>query len=267
MTRESLITRLRPEPEPLDPTWSATTLESILAEPLPTRTPWRRRHAATFGAVALATVLGAGGAAWTTGMLTGTDDEAPSGVPELVLRWGGAELAAKFRILTDVTLPDGTGFVTWQAKDHLHDCIGFAHFPVGATRDDGWNGGAGCGEGELPVGLVPIKVAVVANEARVFDTVDGPDPTYWYPVVHGTTATSATSVHITGTFAWTGRSMDLVLPVDPATGGFAGALPERWPVDGYEGVPLASSGLTFTFHDSHGRVLDTVCDCDVAAPR
>ncbi|MFS3129804.1 hypothetical protein ACLM5J_15490 [Nocardioides sp. Bht2] len=255
MKSESIVESLRPAPEALDPAWSVDTLEAILAAPDPTAP--RRRRARVLAGLAGVAVLGLGGAAWAAGLLPG-GNEAPESVRKEVSKWGGD--ADGLRTVADVTLTDGTGFVIWQAEGD-RSCMAISHTRPGTPRNQMWNGSTGCGTGDLSADSAG-RVWVV-REGAAAPGEPGWRTAPWYPVAYGVTKTGATEVRMHGTLAWTEDRIDLTIPVDPKTGGFAAALDGvSWPAGNYpETTTKALSGLTFDYLDADGTVLATACDC------
>lgn len=262
MTPESLITHLRPEAESLDPRWSVATLEAILSEPLPTRAPTRpRRTAVATGVVASSVVLGLGGVAWATGNLPGLDNDAPRSVHAEVARWGGTQLADGLHAVVDVTLPDGTGFIVWQAAGDS-SCEAVSHVPAGEPHNRMWNGSTACGTDAVPGGS---RVSVVREDAAAPGDARW-QTARWYPVAYGVAEAPAAQVRVHGILAWTGDRIDMTIPVDPETGGFADALAVTWPAGNFPTGPTeALSGLTLDYLDANGRLLASECDCEGTA--
>lgn len=255
MKPESIVESLRPEPAPLDPAWSVETLEAILAAPDPT--PPRRGRARVLAGLAGVTVLGLGGAAWAAGLLPG-GNEAPESVREQVSRWGGD--ADDLETVVDVTLPDGTGFVVWQAEGD-RSCTAVSHTRPGTPRNQMWNGSTGCGTGGLAADSSG-RVVVLSEGAAAPGEPDWRTAP-WYPVAYGVTETGATQVRMHGRLTWTGDRIETTIPVDPETGGFAATLDGvSWPAGNYPDAPAtALSGLTFDYLDADGDILATACDC------
>lgn len=66
------VERLRPEPQPLDPAWSASTLERIFSDesrPGPSKAKRRRPRMIVLAGAGAAAVLGAGGVAYASGLV------------------------------------------------------------------------------------------------------------------------------------------------------------------------------------------------------
>ncbi|WP_110208837.1 hypothetical protein [Nocardioides daejeonensis] len=263
MTDLRMLEALRPPTSPLDEEWEASTLREILADPVGAPRRHRRRQVAALATVGA--LLAGGGAAWATGQLPALGGkDAPDTVRENVAEWGGPELADDLRVIVDVTLPDGTGFVVWRTTpvSGAHgECEASSHIPAGESHNQMWNGGSGCGTAPVRQPGYPSIQIVSTDAAAPGDA--GWRTGGWYPVVYGSTESGAASVRVTGVVPWTGTSLDTTFDVDPQTGGYAGTLPGSWKHDAFPMRATArASKLTFTFLDSDGQVVERFTDTE-----
>lgn len=239
------IEALRPPTEPLDAEWSAGALAAILAGPAPRRRPPRRLAAG----LACAAALG-GGAAYAVG------NNLPAFIQEDVepaaQQHGDSNLADRMAQIADLPLPDGGRFAAWRAVGDRIVCEAQVDNWDRATQpaDSGW-AAVSCGA-DADRESNPIRVVVTAGAPSREDAET------WYPVLYGVTDTEASRVRIQGALNWSGRRVDLVLPVDPGTRSFATVLPGRWRQQEYPVAAIEpASGLTISFLGVGGEVLDT----------
>lgn len=200
------------------------------------RARWQRR--ATAGVAAAVATVGLGGVAYATNAVP---DFVTSAVDGFAKDTGVAGSATPdMRQVVDLTLPDGSRFAAWQGSTPDMSCVGYTDNWNGV---DVWNGGTACAD-------APVGAEQYLAWARSKGT------STYYPVLFGNALDGAASAHVTGTFSGTGESVDVTVPVDPATGVFSAVVPgsshDPW---GHDPMP---SDLTVSFLDANGVVLSTV---------
>lgn len=240
----AMLETLRPGTPPVDATWSAVTLESILTTPVATQQ--RRKWVRYAAAGVTGAVLVGGGVAYATGTVPSfVTNDAHRGARAV----GEPDKAPDMRLIVDLILPNGTRFAAWRGRSNRVECT------ITASDWDGHeyagDGGAGC--------VTQEKGQADLNRYQVMWAGDYGHRQY-YPVLFGDTALhAATRVLVTGTLNLTGLPIHATIPVDPDTNAFSLVLP------GFSHNPWANAarlhfpeGLKLTFLDAAGRALRTV---------
>jgi len=218
------------------------------AVPGPARSRAHRRTALGAAVAAIVSLGTIGGVAYAVGtvpdLITGPVD---SFAKEIGV---SGDQKPEMHQVVDLPLPDGTRFAVWRGRTDAMECTAYLDNWDGSSRPTGGGGGS-CGDELLE-----------ANRSSLV-WAQGADPATYYPVLFGDADSGVVEVRVSGTFRGTGAPVDLVLPVDPSTGSFAGTLPgtsdNPWPtVDPQD--HLRDSGLTLGFLGADGRVLKTVDD-------
>lgn len=205
----AVLTALRPRTVVLDPDWSASTLETILAGPTTTsRSPRRRRIVA---AGLTAGIVATGGVAYATGVT-------PDFVNHVISDMTGADAAdAHLAQIADLTLPDGSRFAAWRGlTDDGVECFASAENWDGKERTSA--NGAACGKVD-PKDPAGDDVRIEWPAGKEADApVDG--KVTRYQIVYGAVDDpEVVSVHAKG------EGIDITMKVDPSSHGFATVLP------------------------------------------
>lgn len=224
------LDRLRPPTPPLDPDWSARTVRTILAAPAPApaRTARTRRRLALAGGVG-AGVLGIGGVAYAA-------DLVPAVIADHFAQTSTAEVTGVHRLASFSTDKAGPArsFEIWRGTDaDGRDCIAVLERGTGSGPDFSGN----CGDRPTDAWFN------TTSEAWTGGIDDPPPPTTYY--VYGEPALDGvTTVRVVGD----GFAHEVA--VDPATGGYAVAVPE---------LDRGVSGrfATVQFLDARGAVVGT----------
>jgi hypothetical protein len=141
--------------------------------------------------------------------------------------------------IADLTLPDGSRFAAWQADNDAMWCTAYVDNWDGAQPTG--NGATACGD-ETSRDLNRVSIA----------WAQAADGSTYYPVLFGDADDDVAEVRVSGRFTPTGETVDLTLPVDPATSAYAGVLPgttdDPW-------RKLRGSGLEVELLGADGRVL------------
>ena len=196
-------------------------------------------------AAAVAATVGVGGVAYATGTV-------PSLVTSIVDDFGKeAGVAAADRPemtqIVDLELPDGSRFAAWAGRSDAMWCTSYLDRWDGAAVG---SGATGCSDDSASYDLNRVQIAWAQNLAQ----------TAYYPVLFGDAGEGVSEVRVSGVFAGTGKSVDLVVPVDPTTSAYAVTLPgtSRHPWAYLEdGGPMRDSGVTLEFLDASGQVVRT----------
>jgi hypothetical protein len=224
------IERLRPEIRPLDADWSVSTLESILSSENapgdPART--RRRRLGLVGAWTAA-LLGIGGVSYATGLVPGfIADELDWISPGTV---SNIHEVASFSISTSGKT---RSFVIWRGTNAAGQSCTAVLEPNGKF---GPNFGGNCGD-------YPTDAWFDTTREPYKGTIEDTPPPATYFVYGEPALPGVTSVRVIGEgFAHTAA-------VDPATGGYAVAIPE------FEGG-VRGHFATVEFVDANGTIVGT----------
>lgn len=218
------------------------------AVPRPARSRARRRTALGTAVAAVLSLGTIGGVAYAAGSVP---DLVTSTVDGFAKQIGvSGDQKPELRQVTDLTLPDGTRFAVWSGRSDAMVCTAYLDNWDGSSRPTG-SGGASCSDEFLEANRSTLAWA------------QGADPKTYYPVLFGDVDSDVVEVQVSGTFRGTGEPVDLVLPVDPATGSFAGTVPgtsgNPWPTLD-PGDHDRDSGLTLSFLDADGQVVETADD-------
>lgn len=220
----------------------------VLARATSTRRPRSRRPLRAGLAAAAAATVGLTGVAYATGTV-------PAFVTSVVDQFGadaGVAPADRPEMVqfVDLAMPDGTRFAAWRGVSDGMWCTAYT---------DQWDGrsigagGAGCGD-DGPQGYELNRVQVAWAHDTAADTHRG--------VVFGEAKPGEVEVRITGRFTGTGERADVVVPVDPTTGGFAAVLPgtndHPWAYLEDAEATIREAGVTLEFLDASGAVTRTV---------
>lgn len=227
---------LRPQPQPLDPAWSATTLESILAEPVAHVPASRSRRRLAISAAVAAGLVGIGGVAYASGLVP---DSVRAAFDDLDRHSGEDFDVSGIASIADFTLPDGTRYTVWRGTNASGgSCEAIREDRPGDEHDDF---GVGCYFGDSADRYDQLKF----GWAQLPERAGEPQNPMHYLAYGEATDAEARSVRIVG------DGTAVTLPIDPVTGGFGGNLP------GYVATEGTLPDLTFTFRDAAGRVLET----------
>jgi hypothetical protein len=220
------IERLRPEPEALDPRWSAQVVGDILAQP----TRHRRRHGGRVAAGAAALVLATAGGAYAAGLI-------PEFITDGLNQVSTGDVSSQ-KLLADVSLPDGRRVGIWAAKDEHGDrCRAIA---------EDWNGRNASPAAAFECGPNTPRVDALWSSGSS-DPEQGDPPAYL--IVYGQSPSqSARSVHIVG------NNIELRTPVDPSTGGFGTRIPIPLQPITQAQAPM----LTLNFLDRNGTAMASI---------
>ena len=237
-TSHSTLTALAPEPEPLDPAWSESTLAGILSTP---RRPARPRRAPR------RLVVGVAATALSLGTATAVAGGGPTDVVRDVLTQFGEQpnttgngmgeltdpvLVAQFDTVNGVfaiwMATSASGMVCTASSDGTWDGVGTP------TKDD--IGDYGCG------GMIWAGPGKPPEELTRPDQLGGFFKDTPEPMVYGVSPFPGTvSVRVQG------PGVDRTLPVRADSLGFGAALPEA----------TDAAAVTLTFTDAAGNVLGT----------
>jgi len=222
----------------------------VLTRSTGTRESRSRRPVRVGLAVAALASVGVGGVAYATGSV-------PAFVTSLV-QDAGRELHVPraqqpdMEQFVDLEMPDGTRFAAWRGVSDGMWCTAYTDRWDGHSQG---GGGAGCGDGG--------QAGFELNRTQVAWARDTGGKAY-RGVIFGEAKAGEVEARITGRFAGTGQPVELTVPIDPATQGFAAVLPgttrDPW---GYLAAPEATiraAGLTVQLLDADGAVLRTVQD-------
>jgi hypothetical protein len=214
----------------------------------PARSRARRRTTAGTAVAALLSLSAIGGVAYATGSVPGLiTDPVDSFARQLGV---SGDQKPEMRQVVDLSLPDGTRFAVWRGRTDAMECTAYLDHWDGSSRPTG-SGGGSCSDELLDANRSTLAWA------------QGADPQTYYPVLFGDADAGVVEVRVSGTFRGTGEPVDLTLPVDAATGSFAGTLPgtsnNPWPTVDPEDY-FRDSDLTLSFLDAGGQAVKTVDD-------
>ena len=221
----------------------------VLARAVPAPARPRARRTALGAAVAAVLSLGTiGGVAYAMGSVPGIiTGQVDSFAKQIGV---SGDQKPEMRQVVDLAMPDGTRFAVWRGRTDAMECTAYLDNWDGSSHPT-TSGGGSCGDQLLE-----------ANRSLLV-WARGSDPKIYYPVLFGDTDAGVVEVRVTGTFRGTGEPVDLVLPVDPATGSFAATLPgtsaNPWRTVDTEN-PFGESGLTLSLLDAGGQTVRTVDD-------
>lgn len=224
------IERLRPDARPLDAEWSASTLEAILSSQVP-ESPHRNSKARRFALVGAATaaILGVGGVAYATGL-----------VPDFIadeLDWiSSSEISDVHEVASFSFDSDGEtrSFEIWRGtNDDGMSCTAVLE----AEGNFGPEFGGNCGDN-------PTDAWFDRTSESYKGTINDAPPPSTYFVYGEPEVASVTTVRVFG------DGFDHSVAVDPATGGYAVAVPEL-------GQGVSGNFATVEFLGTDGSVLGT----------
>ncbi len=224
------IERLRPDLRPLDTEWSATTLEAILSSHVPAspRRSSNGRRLALVGA-ATAAMLGVGGAAYAIGLVTAfIADE---------LDWISSSEVSDVHEIASFSfdsLGETRSFEIWRGtNDDGMSCTAVLE----AEGNFGPEFGGNCGDN-------PTDAWFDRTSESYQGTIDDTPPPSTYFVYGVPGVAGVTTVRVFG------DGFDHRVDVDPATGGYAVAVPEL-------GQGVRGHFATVEFLGADGSVLGT----------
>lgn len=212
----------------------AATTESLRLDVLRVRRR-RQMRIATASLVAAAAV--GSGAAYAGGLVpqfvTDAFDRLDSSSPEKFDVSGTNKIA-------NFTIPDGTRYTVWRGKNNAGgSCEAIKEDRPGDDQD---NFHAGCFSSDSK----SIYEQVTFNWVQLPEGEGVPQNPMYFVAYGEAPNREAASVRING------DGTDVTMPIDPATGGFGGNLPNFMPPP--DGM---TAKLTFTFHDGGGQVVGT----------
>lgn len=224
------LERLRPEAQPFDAEWSASTLQRIFASPPPMRNQ-RGAGARRLGLAAGVgvAVFGVGGAAFAAGLV-------PASVTDFFSNTSPTKVS-DVHALASFTTSDDSGIRTfdlWRGTNGRgQDCTAVVEAGASGGPDFGGN----CGD-------YPTDAWFNTTNESYAGTIDDPMPPSTYYVYGEPELAGVAQVRVVG------RGFDHLVPVDEATGGYAVAVPE------IQTVPSGRFAVV-EFLDTDGRIIGT----------